>query len=109
MPGAKPAVPLTERETEVTAAIARGRTNQEIGAELFISLSTVKTHVASIQMKLALRNRVEIAAWAWEHRLAGPGYPLSGRRLRLESRAAAPPPRIQGGAPASYPIFPASV
>ncbi|MBO0806195.1 MAG: response regulator transcription factor [Nocardiopsaceae bacterium] len=64
----RPAIPLSEREAEVTRAVARGRTNQEIAAELFISLSTVKTHVASVQQKLGLRNRVEIAAWAWENR-----------------------------------------
>ncbi|MCW2917635.1 MAG: LuxR family transcriptional regulator [Actinomycetia bacterium] len=69
---AQPAVPLSERETEVIRAIARGRTNQEIAAKLFISLSTVKGHLASIQMKLGLRNRVEIAAWAWESRLVDP-------------------------------------
>jgi DNA-binding NarL/FixJ family response regulator len=69
---AEPAVPLSERETEVIRAIARGRTNHEIGAELFISLSTVKSHVASVQSKLGLRNRVEIAAWAWESRLVDP-------------------------------------
>jgi DNA-binding CsgD family transcriptional regulator len=38
-------------------------------AELFISLSTVKSHLAGIQAKLGLRNRVEIAAWAWQHRI----------------------------------------
>jgi DNA-binding NarL/FixJ family response regulator len=65
------AKPLSEREMEVVAAIARGRTNQEIAAELFISLSTVKSHVSGVQAKLGLRNRVEIAAWAWEHRVAG--------------------------------------
>jgi DNA-binding NarL/FixJ family response regulator len=69
---ARPVTPLSERETEVIAAIATGRTNQEIAAALFISLSTVKSHLASIQQKLGLRNRVEIAAWAWETRLAGP-------------------------------------
>jgi len=58
--------PLSGRETEVIRAIARGRTNREIGAELFISLGTVKSHLASIQTKLGVRNRVEIAAWAWE-------------------------------------------
>jgi DNA-binding NarL/FixJ family response regulator len=63
---ARPVTPLSERETEVVAAIATGRTNQEIGAGLFISVSTVKSHLASIQQKLGLRNRVEIAAWAWE-------------------------------------------
>ncbi|RGA06906.1 DNA-binding response regulator [Microbispora triticiradicis] len=61
--------PLSNREIEVVQAVARGRTNQEIAAELFISLSTVKTHVSGIQAKLGVRNRVEIAAWAWENRL----------------------------------------
>lgn len=64
--------PLSGRETEVVRSIARGRTNQEIGAELFISLSTVKTHVAAIQAKLGVRNRVEIAAWAWENGVVNP-------------------------------------
>ncbi|MGW0771616.1 response regulator [Streptomyces sp. NPDC002676] len=65
----RPTQPLSARETEVIRAIARGRTNQEIAAELFISLSTVKSHLATIQKKLQVRNRVEIAAWAWESRL----------------------------------------
>ncbi|MEU4832457.1 response regulator transcription factor [Streptosporangium sp. NPDC023615] len=60
--------PLSERETEVVRAIARGRSNQEIAAELFISLSTVKGHVSGIMTKLGVRNRVGIAAWAWENR-----------------------------------------
>ncbi|MFD2796604.1 response regulator [Promicromonospora vindobonensis] len=72
-PGGDPAArPLSERETEVVREIARGRTNLEIAAEMFISLSTVKGHVAAVQAKLGLRNRVEIAAWAWEHGVAGP-------------------------------------
>lgn len=65
----QPVRPLSERELEVARAIARGRTNQEIAAELFISLRTVKGHVSAIQTKLDLRNRVEIAAWAWEARI----------------------------------------
>jgi DNA-binding NarL/FixJ family response regulator len=60
---------LSERELDIARSIARGRTNQEIAAELFISLSTVKTHVTRIQNKLGVRNRVEIAAWAWENRI----------------------------------------
>ena len=60
---------LSDRETEVVAAIARARTNQEIAAELFISLSTVKTHVAAVQRKLGMRNRVGIAVWAWENNI----------------------------------------
>jgi DNA-binding NarL/FixJ family response regulator len=59
--------PLSPRELEVVRAVARGRTNAEIAAELFVSLSTVKTHLTNIQAKLSARNRVEIAAWAWEH------------------------------------------
>jgi DNA-binding NarL/FixJ family response regulator len=68
----RPAVALSERETEVVQAIARGRTNAEIAGDLFISLSTVKSHLASIQYKLGVRNRVEIAGWAWETGLAQP-------------------------------------
>ncbi|TYB57818.1 response regulator transcription factor [Nonomuraea sp. PA05] len=66
-PAALPANdPLTERELDVVRLVARGRTNQEVAGELFVSLSTVKTHLGSIQAKLGVRNRVEIAAWAWE-------------------------------------------
>jgi DNA-binding NarL/FixJ family response regulator len=54
-------------------AIAKGRTNNEIAAELFISLSTVKSHLTSIHNKLDVRNRVEIAAWAWATGLIPPG------------------------------------
>ncbi len=46
--------------------VARGRTNAEIADELYISLSTVKTHLASLMNKLGARNRVEIAMWAYE-------------------------------------------
>ncbi|HEV7963239.1 MAG TPA: response regulator transcription factor [Actinoplanes sp.] len=60
---------LSDREAEVVRAVARGRTNQEIASELFISLSTVKSHVSGIQAKLGMRNRVEVAAWAWENRI----------------------------------------
>jgi DNA-binding NarL/FixJ family response regulator len=68
-PGAAPAQPiepLTEREEEVLVTVARGRTNNEIASELYISLSTVKTHLASIMTKIGARNRVEIAMWAHE-------------------------------------------
>jgi DNA-binding NarL/FixJ family response regulator len=65
-PAAVPTTELTAREEEITRAVARGRTNAEIGSELFISLSTVKTHISNVQTKLGVRNRVEIATWAWE-------------------------------------------
>lgn len=68
-PPRRPATPLTDREVELIKCLARGRTNQEIAHELFVSLSTVKAHVANIQDKLQLRNRTEIAAWAWKNRL----------------------------------------
>ena len=62
-----PREPLTDREEEVLAVVARGRTNREIAAELFISPSTVKTHITSLMLKLGVRNRVEIAIWAYEN------------------------------------------
>jgi DNA-binding NarL/FixJ family response regulator len=62
----QPIEPLTEREEQVLLAVARGRTNNEIGDELYISLSTVKTHITNLMAKLGVRNRVEIAMWAWE-------------------------------------------
>ncbi|WP_228003123.1 response regulator [Nocardia australiensis] len=57
---------LTERELDVVRLVAQARTNIEIAAELFISPGTVKTHLESIQRKTGARNRVAIAAWAWE-------------------------------------------
>jgi DNA-binding NarL/FixJ family response regulator len=70
-PGSPPAQPieaLTDREEQVLVAVARGRTNSEIADELYITLSTVKTHIASVMAKLGARNRVEIAIWAYETR-----------------------------------------
>ena len=67
-PPRQPVEPLTAREEEVLAAVARGRTNAEISTDLHISLSTVKTHIASLMAKLGVRNRVEIAMWAYETR-----------------------------------------
>ena len=65
-PPMQPIDSLTEREEQVLLTIARGRTNAEIADELHISLSTVKTHVASLMAKLGARNRVEVAMWAYE-------------------------------------------
>ncbi|CAM3679232.1 response regulator transcription factor [Kibdelosporangium persicum] len=66
-------VTLTEREQDVVRAVARGLTNTEIGNELFMSLSTVKTHLAAVQSKIDARNRVEVAAWAWRTGLMSNG------------------------------------
>jgi DNA-binding NarL/FixJ family response regulator len=62
----QPIEPLTDREEEVLAMVARGRTNAEIAADLFIGLTTAKTHVASLLTKIGARNRVEIAMWAYD-------------------------------------------
>ncbi|MFF3987383.1 response regulator [Streptomyces sp. NPDC001797] len=58
---------LSARETEIMRLVAVGRTNQEISEGLFLSLSSVKTYLARIQAKIGARNRVEVAAWAWEN------------------------------------------
>jgi DNA-binding NarL/FixJ family response regulator len=60
-----PSEPLTEREIDVVRQVAQGRTNSEIADGLYVTQATVKTHLANVQRKLAVRNRVEIAAWAW--------------------------------------------
>ena len=68
----EPVEPLTAREEQVLLAAAHGRTNSEIGDELSISLSTVKTHIAALMRKLNARNRVEIVMWAYETRRVNP-------------------------------------
>ncbi len=67
----QPQDPLTDREEQVLNAVARGLTNAEIGTELFITLSTVKSHIASLMGKLGVRNRVETAMWAYETKRLG--------------------------------------
>ncbi len=57
---------LSEREMQVLASLMAGKTNREIGRELFIAESTVKAHVTSIFLKLGVSTRVEAAIVGWE-------------------------------------------
>ncbi|GAB3765161.1 response regulator [Microlunatus parietis] len=66
------AAQLTEREREVVILVATGAGNAEIAAQLFVSTSTVKAHIASILRKLDLRDRIHIVIWAYEHRFVRP-------------------------------------
>lgn len=59
--------PLSDREREVLALIARGRTNDEIGRELFVSINTVKTYVRSAYRKIGVQRRSQAVLWALEH------------------------------------------
>lgn len=61
---------LTEREKEIFALAARGLSNGEIASREFLSEATVKTHISRILAKLALRDRVQLVVFAFEHGLA---------------------------------------
>ena len=65
-----PASGLTPRESEITGLVARGLTNREIAAQLYVSVRTVEAHVDHILTKLGFRTRTQLASWAHEEGLS---------------------------------------
>jgi DNA-binding NarL/FixJ family response regulator len=65
--------PLTERELDVLRLMARGATNGEIAASLYVAEATVKTHVGSIFGKLGVRDRAAAIVFAYDHGVVTPG------------------------------------
>jgi DNA-binding NarL/FixJ family response regulator len=72
-PVGTPLPELTEREREVVALVAAGRSNEEVGAHLYLSPLTVKTHVSRAMIKLGARDRAQLVVMAYESGLVRPG------------------------------------
>ena len=73
-PAARPSADgLSDREVEIARQVAKGSSNAEIAGDLFLSEATVKTYVSRILTKLDLRDRVQIAVWAYESGLVRVG------------------------------------
>jgi DNA-binding NarL/FixJ family response regulator len=65
---------LTEREREIVAWVATGRSNDEIASELVVSPATVRTHVSRAMIKLGARDRAQLVVFAYESGLVRPGW-----------------------------------
>ena len=75
---------LSEREREVVRLVAAGLSNGEIASSLYLSGATIKSHIARILARLGLRDRVQIAVYAYEHGIVRPGHgaPPPNRKTR---------------------------
>jgi DNA-binding NarL/FixJ family response regulator len=72
-PGADATGQLSERELGVVRLVAEGLSNAELAARLYLSEATVKSHIARVLAKLGLRDRVQVAVYAYEHGIVRPG------------------------------------
>ena len=79
-----PAGSLSEREREVVRLVAAALSNAEIAAQLYLSEATIKSHITRILARLGLRDRVQVAVYAYEHGIVRPGQgsPPPGRKTR---------------------------
>jgi DNA-binding NarL/FixJ family response regulator len=68
---------LSERELDVVRLVAQGMSNAEIAAKLYLSEATIKSHIARVLAKLGLRDRVQVAVFAYEKGIVRPGRSLA--------------------------------
>jgi DNA-binding NarL/FixJ family response regulator len=83
-PAGSAAGSLSEREREVVRLVAAGLSNAEIASSLYLSEATIKSHITRILARLGLRDRVQVAVYAYEHGIVRPGHgtPPADRKTR---------------------------